>query len=126
MIIYLLIFFTPDIQSLSEYGFGLPEERWLPETGLVRSLFENPDELCERLHLKIQEKLNGNVTKVFLHDIVATLDELSEYKTITPTHLKKNFRKIILKLFKFASKNTVGKLFLACDFLPYNPQPKVL
>ena len=85
----MLTFFTPDIQSSNEYGFGLPEETWLPETGSVRSLFENPDAFCERLRLNFQEKLGGNVAKLFPHDIVATLDELSEYKTITPTHLKK-------------------------------------
>jgi len=63
-------------------------------------LSENPNELCNRLCLIIQEKQAGNDTNKFDNEIIAILDKLLEYKSITPTQHKKILRKFnLLHLF---------------------------
>ena len=51
-------------------------------------LSENPDELCNRLHLKTQEEHGAIDTAGFDDETVALIDELLEYKSIIKTQLK--------------------------------------
>ena len=52
-------------------------------------LSENPNDLCDRLCLIIQEKQAGNDTTRFENDTIAIFDEFLQYKTITPTQPEK-------------------------------------
>lgn len=60
-------------------------KRAILASGLQKVIFlsENPNELCDRLHLIIQEKQGGNDTNRFDNEIVAIIDKLLEYKSIT-------------------------------------------
>ena len=50
----------------------------------------NPDELCNRLKLLLQEKQAGNNSNKINDDIVAIVDKLLEYKCITKKQQKHN------------------------------------
>ena len=50
---------------------------------------ENPDELCGRLRVRIQEKQGGNDINRFADEIVALIDKLLEKKCVTSTQHKK-------------------------------------
>ena len=46
-------------------------------------LSPDPDELCNRLKLLLQEKHAGNISEKFNEEIVAIVDKLLEYKCIS-------------------------------------------
>ena len=56
-------------------------------------LSENPNELCDRLRLLLQEKHAGNNSDIINQEIVAIIDKLLEYKCIT----KKQHKQILIK-----------------------------
>ena len=56
-------------------------------------LSSNPDELCDRLKLLLQEKHAGNNSDIINEEIVAVVDKLLEYKCIS----KKQHKQILIK-----------------------------
>ena len=56
-------------------------------------LSENPNELCDRLKLLLQEKQAGNNSDIINQEIVAIVDTLLEYKCIS----KKQHKQILIK-----------------------------
>ena len=56
-------------------------------------LSSDPDELCDRLKLLLQEKHAGNNSNVIDQEIVVILDKLLEYKCIS----KKQHKQILIK-----------------------------
>ena len=46
-------------------------------------LTEDPNELCQRLHLKIQEKESGNDSNKLAEELVTIIDILFYYKFLT-------------------------------------------
>ena len=52
-------------------------------------LSENPDELCNRLKLLLQEKHAGNNSDIINDEIVAIVDKLLKYKCITKNNTNK-------------------------------------
>ena len=51
-------------------------------------LFSDPDELCNRLKLILQQKQAGNNSDIINDEIVAIVDNLLEYKCISKKQLK--------------------------------------
>ena len=70
-------------------------------SGVSKTIFlsSDPDELCERLKLLLQEKHAGNNSDIINQEIVAIVDKLLEYKCIT-----KNQHKQILYKCKLLQK----------------------
>ena len=64
-------------------------------SGVSKTIFlsSNPNELCDRLKLLLQEKHAGNNSDIINDEIVAIVDKLLEYKCIT----KKQQRQILIK-----------------------------
>ena len=64
-------------------------------TGVSKTIFlsSDPDELCNRLKLLLQEKQAGNNSDIINDEIVAIVDKLLEYKCIT----KKQHKQILIK-----------------------------
>ena len=64
-------------------------------SGVSKTIFlsSDPDELCERLKLLLQEKHAGNNSDIINQEIVAIVDKLLEYNCIT----KKQHEQIIYK-----------------------------
>ena len=64
-------------------------------SGVSKTIFlsSDPDELCNRLKLLLQEKYAGNNSDLINDEIVAIVDELLEYKCIS----KKQRRQILTK-----------------------------
>ena len=64
-------------------------------SGVSKTIFLScdPDELCERLKLLLQEKHAGNNSNKINQEIVAIVDKLLEYKCITKKQHKKNLYK---------------------------------
>ena len=64
-------------------------------SGVSKTIFlsSDPDELCERLKLLLQEKHAGNNSDKINDEIVAIVDKLLEYKCIT----KKQHKQILIK-----------------------------
>ena len=56
-------------------------------------LSSDPDELCDRLKLLLQEKHGGNNSNLIDEEIVAIIDKLLEYKYIS----KKQHKQILIK-----------------------------
>ena len=56
-------------------------------------LSSDPDELCDRLKLLLQEKHAGNNSNIINEEIVAIVDKLLEYKCIS----KKQHKQILIK-----------------------------
>ena len=56
-------------------------------------LSSDPDELCDRLKLLLQEKHAGNNSNLIDEEIVAIIDKLLEYKCIS----NKQHKQILLK-----------------------------
>ena len=56
-------------------------------------LSSNPNELCDRLKLLLQEKHAGNNSDIIIEEIVAIVDKLLEYKCIS----KKKHKQILIK-----------------------------
>ena len=64
-------------------------------SGVSKTIFlsSDPDELCNRLKLLLQEKQAGNNSDIINQDIVAIVDKLLEYKCIS----KKQHKQILIK-----------------------------
>ena len=64
-------------------------------SGISKTIFlsSDPDELCNRLKLLLQEKHAGNNSDIIDQEIVAIVDKLLEYKCIT----KKQHKLILIK-----------------------------
>ena len=64
-------------------------------SGISKTMFlsSDPDELCDRLKLLLQEKNAGNNSDIINDEIVAIVDKLLEYKCIT----KKQHNQILIK-----------------------------
>ena len=64
-------------------------------SGVSKTLFlsSDPNELCNRLKLSLEEKQAGNNSDIINQEIVATIDKLLEYKCIT----KKQHKQILIK-----------------------------
>ena len=64
-------------------------------TGVSQTIFlsSDPDELCDRLKLLLQEKNAGNNSDIINDEIVSIVDKLLEYKCIT----KKQHKQILIK-----------------------------
>ena len=64
-------------------------------SGVLKTIFlsSDPDELCERLKLLLQEKHAGNNSDIINDEIVAIVDKLLEYKCIS----KKQHKQILIK-----------------------------
>ena len=64
-------------------------------SGVSRTIFlsSDPDELCNRLTLLLQEKHAGNNSDLINDEIVAIVDKILEYKCIS----KKQHKQILLK-----------------------------
>ena len=62
-------------------------------SGVSKTIFlsENPNELCDRLKLLLQEKQAGNNSNIINQEIIAIVDKLLEYKCIT----KKQHKQIL-------------------------------
>ena len=56
-------------------------------------LSSDPDELCNRLKLLLQEKQAGNNSDIINQEIIAIVDKLLEYKCIS----EKQHKQILLK-----------------------------
>ena len=56
-------------------------------------LSSEPDDICNRLNLLLQEKQAGNDSNIINEEINAIVDKLLEYKCIT----KKQFNQLLLK-----------------------------
>ena len=63
--------------------------------GVSKTIFlsSDPDELCDRLKLLLQEKNAGNNSDIINEEIVAIVDKLLEYKCIS----KKQHKQILIK-----------------------------
>ena len=64
-------------------------------SGISKTIFlsSDPNEICDRLKLLLQEKNSGHNSNLFDEDFVAIVDKLLEYKCIS----KKQHKKILLK-----------------------------
>ena len=64
-------------------------------TGVSQTIFlsSDPDELCDRLKLLLQEKNAGNNSDIINDEIVSIVDKFLEYKCIT----KKQHKQILIK-----------------------------
>ena len=64
-------------------------------SGVSKTVFlsSDPDELCERLKLLLQEKDAGKNSEIINEEIVVILDKLLEYRCIT----KKVHKQILIK-----------------------------
>ena len=64
-------------------------------SGVSKTIFlsSDPDELCNRLKLLLQEKHAGNNSDIINEEIVAIVDKLLEYRCIT----KKQHKQILIK-----------------------------
>ena len=64
-------------------------------SGVSRTIFlsSDPDELCNRLKLLLQEKYGGNNSDIINDEIIAIIDKLLEYKCIT----KKQHKQTLIK-----------------------------
>ena len=56
-------------------------------------LSSNPNELCDRLKLLLQEKHAGNNSSIINDELIAIVDKLLEYKCIS----KKQHNKTLMK-----------------------------
>ena len=64
-------------------------------SGITKTIFlsSDPNELCDRLKLLLQEKQAGNNSDIINQEIIAIVDKLLEYKCIS----KKEHKQILLK-----------------------------
>ena len=64
-------------------------------SGVSKTIFlsSDPDELCDRLKLLLQEKHAGNNSDIINNEVVAIIDALLKYKCIT----KKQHKQILIK-----------------------------
>ena len=66
-------------------------------SGISRNIIlsSNPNALCDRLKLILQEKQAGNISDIFNDEIVAIVDKLLEYKCMS----KKQHKQILIKCY---------------------------
>ena len=66
-------------------------------SGVSNTIFlsSDPDEICDRLRLLLQEKHAGNNSDIINDEIVAIVDKKLEYKCIT----KKQHKQILIKCY---------------------------
>ena len=64
-------------------------------SGVSKTIFlsSDPDELCDRLRLLLQERHAGNNSNIINEEVVVIVDKLLEYKCIT----KKQHKQILIK-----------------------------
>ena len=64
-------------------------------SGVSKTIFQSsdPNEICDRLKLLLQEKLAGNNSDIINEEIVVIIDKLLEYKCITIKQHKQNLIK---------------------------------
>ena len=64
-------------------------------SGVSKTIFlsSDPDELCDRLKLLLQEKHAGNNSDIINKEIVAIIDKLLEYKCISKKQPKQILNK---------------------------------
>ena len=64
-------------------------------SGVSETIFlsSNPDELCDRLNLLLQEKQAGNISDIINQEIAAIVHELLEYKCISKEQHKETLIK---------------------------------
>ena len=64
-------------------------------SGVSKTIFlsSDPNELCDRLKLLLQEKQAGNNSDIINDEIIAIIDKLLEYKCIS----RKQHRQILIK-----------------------------
>ena len=64
-------------------------------SGVKKTIFlsSDPDELCERLKILLQEKHAGNNSEIINEEIIVIVDKLLEYRCIT----KKQHKQILIK-----------------------------
>ena len=64
-------------------------------SGVSKTIFlsSDPNELCDRLKLLLQEKYAGNNSNIINEEIVAIIDKLFEYKCLS----KKQHKQILIK-----------------------------
>ena len=67
----------------------------LSASGISKTIFlsSDPDELCNRLKLLLQEKHAGNNSDIINNEIIAIIDKLLEYKCIS----KKQHKQTLFK-----------------------------
>ena len=79
-------------------------------SGVSKTIFlsSDPDELCDRLKLLLQEKLAGNNSDIINDEIVAIVDKLLEYKCISKKQHKQILMKcnLLQKYYKYTYSNT--------------------
>ena len=64
-------------------------------SGVSKTIFlsSDPNELCDRLKLLLQEKNGGNISNLIDEETIAIVDKLLDYKCIS----KKQHKQILLK-----------------------------
>ena len=64
-------------------------------SGISKTIFlsSNPDEFCKRLKLLVQEKRARNNSLIVGEELFAMIDNILEYKCMTPTQHKKLIKK---------------------------------
>ena len=64
-------------------------------SGISKTIFlsSDPNELCDRIKLLLQEKHAGNISIIINEEIIAIIDKLLEYKCIS----KKQHKQILIK-----------------------------
>ena len=64
-------------------------------SGASKTIFSSsdPDEFCDRIKLMLQEKHAGNNSDIINQEIVAIVDKLLEYKSLS----KKQHKQILIK-----------------------------
>ena len=67
----------------------------LSASGLSKTIFlsSDPNELCDRLKLLLQEKQAGNNSDIINEEIVVIIDRILEYKCMT----KKQHKQILIE-----------------------------
>ena len=73
-------------------------------SGVSKTLFlsSDPDELCKKLTLLLQEKNVGNNCKIFNEELIAIVDNLLENKCMS----KKQHKKILIKIIYYTQRKS--------------------
>ena len=92
---------------------GLMVSAW----GVSKTIFliPDPDELCNRLNLLVQEKQAGNNSDLFNQQVFAIVDKLLEYKCISKKQHKQIFLYVIYYI--YSKMNKISTHLIVC--IPY-------
>ena len=73
----------------------LPNQPAIMASGISKTIFlsSDPNKLCDRLKLLLQEKHGGNISNLIDEEIVAIIDKLLEYKCLS----KRQHKQILIK-----------------------------